>query len=138
MQAKWWRSGFFYLLLLIVVGALILARVMSGVGPTEVTLPEFTESAKQGQIDTIRQTGDIVEGLIDDQVAITTNFDGTTYELVKFLQDEGVVLGGEGIQFVVEPSGLDWGTIGLTVILPIVLLGALFYFLFFRFLNQFT
>jgi cell division protease FtsH len=132
MQTKWWRSGFFYLLLLIVVGALILARVMSGVGPTEVTLPEFTESAKQGQIDTIRQTGDIVEGLIDDQVAITTNFDGTTYELVKFLQDEGVVLGGEGIQFVVEPSGLDWGTIGLTVILPIVLLGALFYFLFFR------
>jgi len=132
MQTKWWRSGFFYLLLLIVVGALILARVMSGVGPTEVTLPEFTESAKQGQIDTIRQTGDIVEGLIDNKVAITTNFDGTTYELVKFLQDEGVVLGGEGIQFVVEPSGLDWGTIGLTVILPIVLLGALFYFLFFR------
>ena len=132
MQAKWWRSGFFYLLLLIVVGALILARVTSGAGPTEVTLPEFTETAKQGQIDTIRQTGQTVQGLIDDQVTITTHFDGTTYELVKFLQDEGVVLGGEGVQFVFKPSGLDWGAIGLTVILPIVLLGALFYFLFFR------
>jgi cell division protease FtsH len=132
MQTKWWRSGFFYVLLLIVVGALILARVVSETGPTEATLPEFTDSARQGQIDTIRQTGQIVEGLIDDQVTITTHFDGTTYELIKFLQDEGVVLGGEGIQFVVEPSGLDWGTIGLTVILPIVLLGALFYFLFFR------
>jgi cell division protease FtsH len=132
MQAKWWRSGFFYLLLLIVVGALILARVTSGTGPTEVTLPEFTETAKQGQIDTIRQTGQIVQGLIDDQVTITTHFDGTTYELVKFLQEEGVVLGEEGVQFVVKPSGLDWGAIGLTVILPIVLLGALFYFLFFR------
>src|SRR4030066_409785 len=100
MQAKWWRSGFFYLLLLIVVGALILARVTSGAGPTEVTLPEFAETAKQGQIDTIRQTGQTVQGLIDDQVTITTHFDGTTYELVKFLQDEGVVLGGEGVQFV--------------------------------------
>jgi cell division protease FtsH len=134
MQAKWWRSGFFYLLLLIVVGALILARVMSGVGPTEVTLPEFTESAKQGQIDTIKQIGDTVEGLKGDQVTITTHFDGTTYDLVNFLKDEGVVVGveGEGIQFVVEPSGLDWGSIALTVILPIVLLGVLFYFLFFR------
>jgi cell division protease FtsH len=134
MQAKWLRSGFFYLLLLMVVGALILARVMSGAGPTEVSLLEFTELAKQGQIDTIKQRGDTVEGLADGQVTITTDFDGTTYELVNFFKDEGVVLGveGEGIKFVVEPSGLDWGTIGLTVILPIVLLGALFYFLFFR------
>ncbi|MDH4299157.1 MAG: ATP-dependent zinc metalloprotease FtsH, partial [Dehalococcoidia bacterium] len=132
MQTKWWRSGFFYVLLLIVAGALILARVMSGGGPTPVTLPEFTETARQGQIDKIRQTGETVEGLTNEQVTITTHFDGTTYELVKFLQEEGVVLGEEGIQFVVQPSGLDWGTIGLTVILPIVLLGALFYFLFFR------
>jgi cell division protease FtsH len=135
MQVKWWRSGFFYILLLIVVGALILARVMSGAGPEAVSLPKFIEIAKQaGQIDTIKQIGDMVEGLKSDQVTITTHFDGTTYDLVTFLQDEGVVLGveGEGIQFVVEPGGLDWGTIGLTVILPIVLLGALFYFLFFR------
>jgi cell division protease FtsH len=134
MQVKWWRSGFFYILLLIVVGALIIARVMSVGGPEPVTLPEFTEIAKQGQVDTIKQVGDTVEGWKGNQATITTRFDGTTYELVQFLKDEGVVLGaeGEGIQFLVEPSGLDWGTIGLTVILPIVLLGALFYFLFFR------
>ena len=134
MQAKWWRSGFFYLLLLAVVLALVFA-FMPREGPTEVSLLEFTERAKQGQIDTIRQSGDTVDGLSSDgHVTITTHFDGTTYELVQFLEDEGVVLGveGEGIKFVVEPSGLDWGSIALTVILPIVLLGALFYFLFFR------
>jgi len=89
---------------------------------------------KAREIDTIRQSGDTVEGLEDDQVTITTHFDGTTYELVNFLKDEGVVMGveGEGITFLVEPSGFDWGTIALTVILPIVLLGVLFYFLFFR------
>src|SRR4030043_13345 len=134
MQTKWWRSSFFYLLLLIVVGALILARVMSAERPQEVNLPEFIAIAKEGQIDTIRQRSSMIEGLADLKVTITTYFDGTTYELVSFLKEEGVVLGagGEGIDFVVEPSGLDWGTIGLTVILPIVLLGALFYFFFFR------
>jgi cell division protease FtsH len=133
MQAKWWRSGFFYLLLLVAVLALVFT-FMPREGPTNVELSDFVQSAKQGQIDTIRQSGDTVEGLKDDQVTITTHFDGTTYELVNFLKDEGIVLGveGEGIKFVVEPSGVDWGAIGLTVILPIVLLGALFYFLFFR------
>ena len=128
MQAKWWRSGFFYILLLIVVGALILARVMSEGGPEPVSLPEFADAAKQGQIDTIQQSGETIEGLENDQVIITTHFDGTTYDLVNFLKDEGVVLGveGEGIEFVVEPSGFDWGTIALTVILPIVLLGHCF------------
>jgi len=133
MQSKWWRSGFFYLLILAVVLALVFA-FMPSEGPDEVSLPEFTEAAKQGQIDAIKQSGETVKGLENDQVIITTNFDGTTYELVNFLEDEGVVLGieGEGITFLVEPSGFDWGTIALTVILPIVLLGALFYFLFFR------
>jgi cell division protease FtsH len=100
----------------------------------QVTQADFMVIAKQGQIDTIQQSGETIKGLEGDQVIITTHFDGTTYELVNFLKDEGVVLGtgGEGITFVVEPSGFDWGTIALTVILPIVLLGALFYFLFFR------
>jgi len=133
MQIRWWRSGFFYILLLIIIVALVIALIPRE-GPEKVSLPEFTEIAKQGQIDTINQNGETVEGLADGQVTITTYFDGTTYELVNFLKDEGVVLGveGEGIKFVVEPSGFDWGTIALTVILPIVLLGALFYFLFFR------
>lgn len=133
LQAKWWRSGFFYLLVLIVVGALILARVMTGVGPKPVTLLEFVDIAKQAdQIDTIKQIGGTVEGLKGKEPKFSTHFDGTTYELVQFLEDKGVVLGEGGIKFVVEPTGLDWGSIALTVILPIVLLGALFYFLFFR------
>ena len=90
MQAKWWRSGFFYLLLLAVVLALVFA-FMPSEKPEDVNLSEFTEIAKQGQIDTIRQSGDTVEGLEDGQVTITTHFDGTTYELVNFLKDEGVV-----------------------------------------------
>jgi cell division protease FtsH len=132
MQTKWWRSGFFYLLLLIVVGALILATVMSGAGPIEVTLPQFIEKAKLGQIDTILQNGDAIEGLSGNVTEYTAAFIGDTNALRDYLEEEGVNLGAGGVDIDVKPSGVDWGSIALTVILPIVLLGALFYFLFFR------
>jgi cell division protease FtsH len=132
MQTKWWRSGFFYLLLLIVVGALILAAVMAGGGPKKVTLPEFIEYAKDGSITTILQNGDTLEGLSGDVSVYTASFIGDTNALHDYLEEEGVNVGPGGVNIDVKPSGVDWGSIALTVILPIVLLGALFYFLFFR------
>jgi cell division protease FtsH len=135
MQAKWWRSWFFYILLLVVVGALIIARVTSEEGPTPVSLPEFVESAKQAEIDTIEHDGETLTGLQGGQegkAIITTVFKADTDAVVTYLGEEGIDLGAGGIDFYATASGLDWGTIALTVILPIVLLGALFYFLFFR------
>jgi cell division protease FtsH len=129
MQAKWWRSGFFYLVLLVVIGALILARVVSGAGPAPIDkIGEFIEKVKQEQIDTIQQDGDTLIALKDGQPRYKTGFSGSTFELQQLLESEGVDPG------IVAPvvGGVDWGAIGLTVILPIVLLGALFYFLFFR------
>ena len=129
MQAKWWRSGFFYLLLLIVVGALILARVTSGTGPQPIDkIGLFIDKVKQEQIDTIRQDGDTLIALKGGEAKYKTGFIGSTEELRQLLESEGVDPG------IVAPvvGGIDWGAIGLTVILPIVLLGALFYFLFFR------
>jgi cell division protease FtsH len=135
MQTKWWRSGFFYLLLLVVIVTLILAFVPGG-GPQEVGLSTFVQNAKQGQFNVISQSGDTVQGLTSENgpAIYKTYFDGTTYDLVSYLEGQGITLGtGTGeIQLQVEPSGIDWGQIGLTVILPIVLLGVLFYFLFFR------
>jgi cell division protease FtsH len=140
MQTKWWRSGFFYLLLLAVVLALVFA-FMPGEGPTALSLPEFIEKAKPTiengeevppQIDTIRQSGDTIEGLKDGKVTITAAFIGDTNALRDYLEKEEVNLGEGGIKIDVKPSGVDWGSIALTVILPIVLLGVLFYILFFR------
>jgi cell division protease FtsH len=133
MQTKWWRSGFFYLLLLVAIVILVIT-LLPGDNPTSVDLSQFIQNAKQGQFDTISQSGDTVQGVKDGHALYTTHFDGTTYDLVNYLEGQGIVLGtGTGeIQLEVKASGIDWGTIGLQVILPIVLLGALFYFLFFR------
>jgi cell division protease FtsH len=131
MQTKWWRSGFIYLLLLILVLALVFIFMPHG-GPTALGLPEFIDKAKQGQIDTILQNGDTLEGLSDNVTEYTAAFIGDTDALRNYLQQEGVVVGAGGVNIDVKASGVDWGSIALTVILPIVLLGALFYFLFFR------
>ena len=97
----------------------------------KVDLDAFTLKATT-QIDTILQDGDNLIGLKEDEIKIKTAFGGSTYELRTYLVEEGIILGAEGIKIDVKPTGFDWGTIALTVILPIVLLGALFYFLFFR------
>jgi len=99
-------------------------------GPEEVGLAEFIESAKQGQIDTIRQDGDSLNGLKDGVVTIKAAFVGGTDDLRNYLEAEGVSLGAAGIKIDVKPSGYDWGMIALNIILPIVLLGTLFYFFF--------
>jgi cell division protease FtsH len=129
MQSKWWRSGFFYLLLLVVVVALVFA-FMPREGPEEVGLAEFIDSAKQEQIDTIRQDGDSLLGLKDGTVTIKAAFVGGTDDLRNYLEAEGVTLGTAGIKIDVKPSGYDWGMIALNIILPIMLLGVLFYFFF--------
>jgi cell division protease FtsH len=97
----------------------------------KVDLDVFTLKATT-QIDTILQDGDNLIGLKEDEIKIKTAFGGSTYELRTYLVEEGIILGAEGIKIDVKPTGFDWGTIALTVILPIVLLGVLFYFLFFR------
>ncbi|HEY4712442.1 MAG TPA: hypothetical protein VIH69_07230, partial [Dehalococcoidia bacterium] len=133
MQTKWRRSNFFYLLLLVVVGALIFARILSPAGPKPVSLYEFVEMTKQeGAIDTIKHDGETLTGEKDKKAIITTIFRADTDAVVGYLEKEGVNLQAEGIKFYAVESGFDWGSIAITVILPIVLLGALFYFLFFR------
>jgi cell division protease FtsH len=97
----------------------------------QLSQAEFMMEAKP-QIDTVLQNGDTIEGLSSNVTKYTAAFIGDTNALHDYLEEEGVDLGPGGVNIDVKPSGVDWGSIALTVILPIVLLGALFYFLFFR------
>ncbi len=127
MKTKWWHNGFVYLILLVAILTLVLVFLPRG-GPENVaSIDEFITQAKQGQIDTIQQdpSHNSVIGLKDGQAVIKTGFDGSTIELRNYFKDEGV-----NLPIDVKPSGTDWGMIALQIILPMVLLGALFYFLF--------
>lgn len=123
------RNTFFYPLLLVVIIALLFAFLPRG-GPETIELDDFIEQAKQGEIDTIRQEGDTLVGLKDGEAKVESSFFGGTDDLRNYLTQQGVILGISNIRIDVKPASRDWGTIALQVILPIMLLGVLFFFFF--------
>lgn len=139
MQSHWWRSGFFYLLLLVAAVALVFVFLPRG-GPEEITLGEFIYKAKTTlgedgevippEIDTVRQDRDTLIGLKDGESIIKAAFVGGTDDLRNYLKEEGVTLGEEGIEIDVASASRDWGTLALTIVVPIMLIGVLLYFFF--------
>jgi len=133
MKIKQTPNSFIYLLILVVIFALVLAFLPRG-GPEQIDLPTFINYAKQGQktgeqISIIRQDGDKLIGLNDDDKALyEAAFVGGTDDLRHYLTQEGIPLGEGGVKIDVKPSGTDWGMIALQVFLPIALIGGLFYF----------
>ena len=135
MKPKLWNNAFFYLLLLIGVMVIVFTLPAFRHGPEEVTLAEFVDIAKQGQIDVIQQNAakDTITGLEggrEGNALFKTGFTGTTLDLEDYLTSHGVAVGEGRIKIDVVPSSTDWGMIALQVGLPLLLLGALFYFLF--------
>lgn len=129
MKARWWQGSLLYLLILVALLAAAFSFFPINKGPEEVDYYSFVSSAKLKEIDTIQQEGTIIIGLKDDKPTIKASFVGSTKELMDTLKDAGVVLGEDGIKFDVKTGNLDWGSIMLSF-LPLLLFGALLFFLF--------
>jgi cell division protease FtsH len=139
MKMKWWQNSFFYLMLLVAVMALAFVLWPHG-GPQDVPLlGDFIDKAKpvlneDGQvvappeIDTIEQDTDknTLVGLKGDTALYKTGFADTTTGLRETLESEGI----DPNIVAVKPSGTNWGVIALQIVLPIMLIGGLFYFFF--------
>jgi len=126
-KKKQQRNSFIYLILIAVTLVVVLTFIPYD-RPEEVNLSTFITQAKQGQIDTIKQDGDSLIGQMDEVEVFKAAFVGGTDDLRNYLTLEGLALGEGGVVLDVEPSSTNWLMVGLQVILPIVLLGGLFYF----------
>ena len=130
MKTKWWQGSLFYFVILVAIIALAFNFFPAiSQGPEEVTYHEFIQQAKQGQIDTIQQKGNTLIGLKDDKEISKASFIGGTKDLRDTLVDEGVSLNEGGVVIDVEAGGFDWGGVLISFI-PLVLFGALLFFLF--------
>ncbi|UCH52052.1 MAG: ATP-dependent zinc metalloprotease FtsH [Chloroflexota bacterium] len=129
MKPKWWQGGLFYLIILLAILALAFSLLPNSSKPEKVDFYTFVEQAKQGEIDTIEQDGSTLIGLKDDEKKIEASFVGSTKELMDSLKEAGIALGEDGITFTVKAGGFDWGGILISFI-PLVLFGALLFFLF--------
>ncbi len=130
MKPKSWPNSLVYLLLLVVIIATVFVFLPRSGSPQEVGITEFITYIKQGEIDHIVQKENTLTGSYGEEERYTADYYGTTNDLVAILSDNGVNVGEGGISLDVKASGIDWGMIALQILLPIMLIGALFYFLF--------
>ena len=130
MKPKSWPNSLVYLLLLAVIVAAVFAFLPRSGSPQKVGITEFITYIKQGEIDHISQKENTLTGSYGEEERYTADYYGTTNDLVAILSDNGVNVGEGGISLNVKASGIDWGMIALQILLPIMLIGALFYFLF--------
>jgi len=128
MKIKSRYNSFVYLLLLVAISTLVFVVLQRNSSPQPVTTDEFIEIVKDGGIDAITLDDGNMIGYQDSKKIFKSGFGGSYADLRELLQDEGVNL--STVEINVEPNNTNWGAIALQVILPIVLLGALFYFLF--------
>lgn len=129
MKPKWWHGSIFYLLLLVAILALVSTFLPMSRGPQKVPLYTLIDQAKQGQIDTIRQKGDSLIGLKGDKELVTASFIGGTSDLIDMLKAEAVTVGEGGVKIDVKSGGIELGGLLLNF-LPLILFGALLFFLF--------
>lgn len=130
MKSQFSRNGLIFLLLFVVALAVTFALLPQTSAPQEVAITDFIDYVKQGEIDHISQRESTLVGWYAEEKRYTADYYGSTNDLVTILSDNGVSVGAGGISLQVEAGGRDWGTIALQVILPIALLGGLFYFFF--------
>ena len=129
MKARWWQGSLLYLLILVALLALAFSFFPVNKGPKEVDFYAFIDSAQSGQINSIQQDGNTIIGLKDDKPVVKASYTGGTKDLMDSLKDAGVKLGADGMKFEVKTGGIDWGNLMLSF-LPLVLFGALLFFLF--------
>jgi len=125
MKSSWGRIGLIYLVILIGGIALITFVLRTPqASPEEITLSEVINLSQDKQIETL-----IVEG----EWLYITEKDGT--ELRSYKGDTSLFeitgLNLDGVDYDIQPGGINWGNMVLSF-LPLILFGALIFFLFFR------
>ena len=138
MKTKWWHNGFFYLIVIIAALVVVFTLMQMRQGPAAVDLDTFISYAKPttsesgepvpAKIDTIKQDGDTLSGLKGGEAKYKAAFVGGTNDLRDYLMEKGVNIGEGGIKIDVAPTGTNWGLLALQIIVPLLLIGALFYF----------
>jgi cell division protease FtsH len=130
MKTQWWHSGFVYLLIFVVAVALLFAFMPETSAPEEVAITDFVSHVKKGEVNEISQKENTLTGLYQGERKYKADYYGSTNDLISFLKENGIAVGEGGVGLNVEAGGRDWGMILLQVVLPIALLGGLFFFFF--------
>ncbi len=126
MAANWKRSGIVYIVVLIAAVALAPVLISTPQKPTRVPVSEIIAMSESNEIDKI---------LEDGAMLIVTAKSGEEYEAsignLNYNDLKELGLKTDTLEYEIKQVGFDWSTILLSF-LPIILIGALIFFVFFR------
>ncbi|MDH5695469.1 MAG: ATP-dependent zinc metalloprotease FtsH [Dehalococcoidia bacterium] len=124
MGTNWMRSGLIYIIIMAVAVFLFSRFFPMTEKPVEIGLEEAIAMSQDDEI--AKLTVD------DDELLITTTEDAelkTSIGNLTLVELKELGLDLEGVDYEVKPSGFDWGGL-LIAFLPLLLFGALLFFLF--------
>jgi cell division protease FtsH len=124
MGSSWRRSGIIYIIILLAGVALATLLFSGSEKPKEVPLSQVITMSGQHQIKDITVDGQWLT-VVDNTGVKIRSFKGDT----SVFQITGLDL--TGVELKIQPGGFDWGSL-LIGLLPLMLFGALLFFLLFR------
>ncbi len=126
MKPGWQRNSLIYIAILLAAIALFSLILPTVKKPSEIGLDEAIAMSQHNEIEKLVIDGDELLITATDGTELKTNIQNLNY---VDLQELGLSL--KGIDYEMKPSGFNWGSL-LINFLPLILLGALLFFLFRR------
>jgi len=132
MGSGWFRTGFVYLLILVAVAALIFSISPQSKKSEGIAISQLAAEIKDGKVESITVTGDdSLKIEYKDKRETSVSHKESGVGVTEILEDLGVTKGElAAVNIEYEPPS-NWGS-WLTIlgsILPVLVVGALFYFL---------
>jgi cell division protease FtsH len=131
MGSGWFRTGFVYLLILVAVAALIFSISPQSKKPEGIPITQLAKEINEGIVERITVTGDdsLKIEYVDNGTAVSHKESGVgVIETLKGLGVEDDRLAKVNIEYEPPSNWGSWLTI-LGSVLPVLVVGALFYFL---------
>ncbi len=122
MNSTWRRSGFIYIIILL-VGVALATYLFSN--------SEKLEEKPLSQIIAMSEKGEIKQILVDGQWLTITDANGKKIRSYKGDPNLFEITGLDltGVEYEIKPGGFDWGSLLLGGLLPLIIFGGLFFFL---------
>jgi cell division protease FtsH len=125
MGSGWKRSGLVYIIILIAGVALATFLFSGSQKPTEVPLSDVITMSQENRIEKIVEEGEWLTITTTDGKELKTNIGNLNYNDLRQLGFN------TDVKYEIKPGGINWGDM-LVYFLPILLFGALLFFMFFR------
>jgi len=122
---SWRRSGLLYIAILLAGIALVTFLFQAPQKPAEIPLSKVITMSQKGEIDNIVEEGEWLTVTPTEGEKLKANTGNLNY---NDLRELGL---NTGVKYEIKPAGINWGNM-LFSFLPLLLFGALLFFVFFR------